>query len=98
MAARQKKNEIVKMLLKHGATNAKIGATTKHGDTALHLAAESNYSTIVTTLIKYGANVNAKNEDGKTPIQIALLKGYDEIVTQLKNSREPLEDFEDDAP
>ncbi|CAO3674639.1 unnamed protein product [Umbelopsis ramanniana] len=57
---------------------------TNHGDTALHLAIESNHSIIVASLINHHANIEAENEEGNTPIHLALLNGHVDIVDQLK--------------
>jgi ankyrin repeat protein len=42
------------------------------GDTALHTAASLGYNTVVRLLAEHGANVNAKNKRGVTPLMAAL--------------------------
>ena len=34
-------------------------------------------------LLSYGAKVNEKDEDGKTPLQVATSKGHDEMMKLL---------------
>lgn len=46
-----------------------VNARNKHDDTALHLAAELENEACVVALINAGANVNAKDKDGRKPFQ-----------------------------
>ena len=56
-------------LLRHGANiNAKCGAG---GETPLYDAIRGNSLQVVNLLIKKGANVNAKNNDCETPLDVA---------------------------
>ena len=50
-------------------------ATTSAGDTALHAAAQAGFGTVVQYLVDNGANVNAKNKAGRTPLAAALQGG-----------------------
>jgi ankyrin repeat protein len=45
------------------------------GDTALHAAAQSGFDTVVQYLVDRGAQVNAKNKQGRTPLAAALQRG-----------------------
>ncbi|PIA69629.1 ankyrin repeat domain-containing protein [Pseudomonas sediminis] len=63
------KNEDVKALLVAGA---ELEARTRHGRTALHLACLSGNHHIVKFLISVGANIAAIDEDGNTPIHMAV--------------------------
>lgn len=64
---------ILKLLVKHGAD---ININSKYYGTPFHLTV-SNYSSIeksgeiIEAFLKYGANINARNSDGKTPLDIA---------------------------
>jgi len=49
----------------------------------LFLAAYNGNKEIVEILISGGADVNVKNNDGKTPLTIAGEEGYTEIVNLL---------------
>jgi ankyrin repeat protein len=51
-----------------------VDAANKAGDTALHTAASEGYDTVVQLLADHGANINAKNQRGVTPLA-ALLTG-----------------------
>lgn len=48
----------------------------ENGQSPLHLAVTKGYPDIVRMLVNCGANIEAVNEDGKTPIDIALEKRF----------------------
>jgi ankyrin repeat protein/predicted lipoprotein with Yx(FWY)xxD motif len=50
-------------------------ATNQTGDTALHIAAQQGYDTVVQYLVDHGAQVNARNRRGQTPLAAALQGG-----------------------
>ena len=52
-------------------------------NTALHLAAEDDFSDCVKLLIEAGANVNARNGDDQTPLHVACLSQSIETVELL---------------
>jgi ankyrin repeat protein len=45
-----------------------IDATNPSGETALHIASAQGYDTVVTALVEHGANLNARNARGLTPL------------------------------
>jgi hypothetical protein len=49
-----------------------VNASNQAGDTALHTAASLGYDTVVQLLVEHGANVNAENQRGITPLMAAL--------------------------
>jgi len=51
--------------------------------TALMLAAEGGYESIVKTLVKLGANTNLRNRDGKTALVLSSARGHDCITKYL---------------
>jgi len=53
------------------ALNSEVRGANKNGDTALHVAAALGYDTIVQVLVDRGADVNAANARGITPIAAA---------------------------
>jgi len=55
------------------------------GNTALHYALESGNKYIINTLAYYHADINIKNREGKSPIEIAKASENDEIINLLKN-------------
>lgn len=81
------KPDITRLLLNKGAlVNVR---TTGSGATPLHVAAggrheDRDYKTVAELLISHGANVNAKDRDGKTPLILAQESGNVEIVEHLR--------------
>ena len=55
--------------IEHGAT---IDATSGGGDTALHGAASHGMDTVVRYLAEQGADINAQNRRGQTPLDVAV--------------------------
>ncbi|MCR4623430.1 MAG: ankyrin repeat domain-containing protein [Alphaproteobacteria bacterium] len=70
---------LVKRLLKSGAD---VNASNR-GITALHLAAQEGYVEIAELLIKYGANVNASDDNGNTALLFAFNNKNLEIMNLL---------------
>jgi hypothetical protein len=70
---------IWELILRHGDINA----VNRLKQTALHLAAESGASGAVKALLDAGADVNAKDLQGKTPMDLA----YDEAVKDALKMR-----------
>ena len=60
-----------------------MGDWKNRGETPLHIAAHFNSGVAASILIANGANANAKNEDGKTPLQLALLNESTETAALL---------------
>jgi ankyrin repeat protein len=50
---------------------------------ALHLASESGHGAVSDALLAHNAFVNSKSRVGLTPIHLAALKGYTELVRSL---------------
>ena len=53
-------------MLKRGAC---VNETTNEGNTALHVACEKGYADVIGSLLKFGADVNARNHVGKTAFE-----------------------------
>lgn len=51
--------------------------------TPLHLAAIGNHQLACSDLLEAGADVNAQDPTGKTPLMHACLNGFKEVVTLL---------------
>ncbi len=67
-------SEILKSLLKIKGID--INAADIRGNTLLHLAAERGHTEVVKVLLERGANKNAKNKNGKTPLNLADANGH----------------------
>lgn len=71
---------IVKELVRAGAD---VNAENRNGDTALHYALRYGDQESSIFLIKKGADYNHANNKGVTPVQIAVEKGYDTVLSLM---------------
>lgn len=55
-----------------------------HGMTALHYAAKNNHHLTVCDLIHLGANINERNNMGKSCLHLSAEKGYTQVLEVLK--------------
>ena len=79
--------EMCELLRKNGAkVNAELKRKSALGWTALHYAVTNGDAELVKYLIKHGANVNKATGEGSSPLFLAKLGGYDDIVKILKNA------------
>ena len=79
--------EMCELLRKNGAkVNAELKRKSALGWTALHYAVTNGDAELVKYLIKHGANVNKSTGEGSSPLFLAKLGGYDDIVKILKNA------------
>jgi ankyrin repeat protein len=61
-----------------------INAKDYYGNTALHHAVNKGDFDLVETLVEKGADFNVQNEEGDTPLQIAIHEECYEIAELLK--------------
>jgi ankyrin repeat protein len=54
--------------------SGEVGAANQAGDTALHAAVTHHYETVVRFLADHGADVNARNKAGLTPLAVLMTK------------------------
>lgn len=66
---------LAELLLTYGGDNGK--------DAALHAAISGDHPAMATWLLEHGANANALNFEGKTPLQVARESGWDDLVALL---------------
>jgi len=76
-------DKIISLLVKG---KAEIDARDKDGNTPLHFAAEHGCLTNVKTLCRLHADVNAKNNAGQTPLQVAGGEKKDDVIKALKKA------------
>ncbi|KAG7492113.1 hypothetical protein MATL_G00010850 [Megalops atlanticus] len=72
-------------LLFYGADFSSQNAS---GNTALHICALYNKESCVRILLYRGANKEAKNKNGQTPFQVAVMSGNFELGEIIKNHRD----------
>lgn len=79
------KRLVASMLLWGGADRA---MTNKKGNTALHEAAAAGAKDVAWLIVENGGDhtVNMKNQDGKTPLDLARLSGNEELVAMLEET------------
>lgn len=73
------------LLVKGSAT---VDIRTKNKKTPLHLATEESYFNMIKLLLDYGAEVNAQDDEGMTPLHFVVKKGtlQQELLTALMSS------------
>ena len=64
-----------------------VNAANSKGQTALHAAAFMGYSSVIEYLASKGANLNAKDKYGETPLTIALGDPEGLVYRQLGGGR-----------
>ena len=79
-AAAAHTTEIVRMLVE---SDAPVNAKQHGGWTALHSAADNGDEEMIKILLQHGADPLSQSDDGKTPAQIAQLKGRDKALQLL---------------
>ncbi|KFD61658.1 hypothetical protein M514_11433 [Trichuris suis] len=60
----------------------------KNGESPLHAACLFGHLNVAKLLIRAGADVNLRNQNGETPLQLAEQLGYDSIINMLKRFEE----------
>ena len=75
-ASRKGNLPIVQLLLAHPEGRASVNVGDKDENTPLHVAAEHGHVEVARLLIKYGAQVDAKNDDEDTPLINAAYDGH----------------------
>ena len=78
--------KIKSMLNKEVNIKTLINAVDKENNTALILASKFGYHEIVKIFIENGADINIKNNDGKTALDYAEENDYKSIIELLKNN------------
>lgn len=78
------KSHMLEFLLEHGAN---VNANYKNSDSIFMMAINNDaFFKDLELLIKYGANINYQNNDGYSPLHIACMDNYSDIVELLLNN------------
>jgi ankyrin repeat protein len=79
-------------------SGADVNQATKNGNTILHMAVKENAHQWVKFLMKCGADLEAKNEAGKKPIDLSTCEEMTKTIISLKNAIEQAEQVETMKP
>jgi len=80
-AAAGRQVELMKLLLEHGANP---DATQEGGWTALHAAAQNGDRAMIEVLLANNASINLRAGNNQGPLDMALLKGHQEVAALLE--------------
>lgn len=86
-AVRKKDGQAVTDLLNEPGTTVVNTHDSSSGETALHIVTQRRDATWMNFLIGKGANVDARNGQGATPLQIAVSLGFADGVQTLLDGR-----------
>ncbi|KKP03521.1 hypothetical protein THAR02_04384 [Trichoderma harzianum] len=90
-----KQKEAIERQVKENANRAKAWAENR--DTALHLAALDGKADVTESLLIQGANIEAKNNEGRTPFYVAICNGNTDMAISLLNQGANIEATQEDG-
>lgn len=64
-----------------------IHLSDESGETVLHKAAQTNHVAMVNLFLAQGASINARNNEGATPLHVAAIGGSGEVIEALLSNR-----------
>ena len=74
---------IVEYFLREAKLNQLLEVPGHNSNTALHLAVRHGHASIVKCLIEHGAEVNVRNDDHMSPLELSCRKGFYEISKHI---------------
>lgn len=81
-AIEERNSEVARLLMENGADVSAV-VTEDGGETALHVAAKYDDDFIALELIRRGADINAKNDEKRTPMFLAALNNSEKVMKLL---------------
>ena len=81
IATRANDIEIVHLLLKNGAT------VEQRGENAVHNAAQQGRFAILVLMLEHGLNIEGKDEEGMTALDLAVEEGHEDIAQLLREQK-----------
>jgi len=81
---------LVETLLSH-VNESEVNKTDSHKNTPLHTACVQGNKGIVRSLMKKGADLTLKNNNGRNPLQVAVVHKHVEVVEMILSSDMPPE-------
>ncbi|KAF3074049.1 Ankyrin-3 [Trichoderma lentiforme] len=91
------KSRTSKALLLHEAVSGIDANLRRNGSSALHLAAQNGYEGYVQKLINFGAKVDARDDENRTPFHLAAQENQDETVKILLGAGSEINAQDDDS-
>lgn len=77
---------LIEYFLKEKKLNAFLECFDNYSNTSLHMATENGHSPIVDILLEHGVDLNAKNEENMTALDVSCRKGFFEISKTIINN------------
>lgn len=93
LAIRQNRLSIVNT---YGNRKMCLNKSTNERDTPLHYAALFDRGEAAAILLDSGAHENAKNDEGKTPRDYAVKRGYDDVVAVIDQAVKAREKYKEE--
>ncbi|TET35386.1 MAG: ankyrin repeat domain-containing protein [Planctomycetota bacterium] len=72
------------MIERFGSLRSYAGLEEDRTVTLLHIAADNNRPKIVPVLLEHGAKINIRDERGRTPLDLAVMRGHEKIADLLR--------------
>jgi ankyrin repeat protein len=92
-AIQKEQASIVELLLSYDFDKVNREVQDQRGCTPMHWAVQQNHPVITELFLMRGASINTKNDDGKTPWDLAVAKGHQLINPRRKRLQDATRDM-----